>query len=166
MVDEFLYTVLGFLIIGMQVFLFFKVIVFFTRLTVKKVRTAKTVKKDSPKKDMETIRIPPNRVFHGTSLKKGREIYKTKMWLISEIKPRAVYLTTDFEIARSYAKKKGAIVDISVGRRVKLKKFTRYYDEGVYIYEIPDGNPYNEYYRINGLEPVGLLSYKGEKILE
>ncbi len=108
--------------------------------------------------------LPPKRVFHGTSLENAREIYSTKLWLISNLKPRAVYLTTDLEIAKSFAGKKGAIVDISVKRPAKLKQFRKHYDEGVYIYEIPDGKPHDAYYRIKGLEPVGLLDYKGKKI--
>jgi len=114
--------------------------------------------------DIETVKPTPKKVFHGTSRENARAIYKTELWLIGKVTPRAIYLTTNFEIAQSYAGKKGAIVEISVGRGANLQKFTKYHKEGVYIFEIPDGKPDKEYYRIKGLKPVRILNYKGKKI--
>lgn len=167
MPEDFLYTFLGFLIIIFAFYIVYKIFSFLIKLAFSKSKTAiqaKIIKKSSPNKYIENILTSPKRVLHGTSLNNAREILKTKMWLISEVNPRGVFVTTDFEIARSYAEKKGAIVDIKVKSGTKLIKFTKYHDEGVYLFEIPDGKPFEEYYKIRGLEPVGLLNYSGERI--
>jgi hypothetical protein len=65
------------------------------------------------------------------------------------------------EIAKEYAGKNGLIVVLSVSRDVRITDRSDR-QKGYYVCEIPNAKPKKKYYRIKGIEPVGLLDAKGK----
>lgn len=110
-----------------------------------------------------------NLLLHGTSRKAAFEIFDTGLWLVKS-KPYAVWMTDDPYIATyyadEYAKDEGAIVVLKIDKDIKLKKFTKYFNDGVYIYQIPDATPRDVYYKIEGIEPIAICDIYGTKILK
>jgi hypothetical protein len=104
--------------------------------------------------------IQPTRLYHGTSLEIAQEIYKTGLWLVGNSRPYAIWMTTNFEKACSYAGGSGAIVEIDAEPFLPLT----HRGGGVYIYEIPEAKPNGEFYKGEGLRPVGILSPSGDRI--
>jgi len=102
----------------------------------------------------------PTRLYHGTSLETAQEIYRTGLWLIGSSRPYAIWMTTSFQTAKSYAKGSGGIIEIDVSPFVPLKNLR----SGIYIYEIPEAIPFSEYYKVEGLRPVGILNRNGDRI--
>lgn len=100
----------------------------------------------------------PLRLNHGTTLKNALEILNSGLWLIGPT--RALWMTTDIEIAKIYARENGGIVIINVDPSLKLTNQSG----GIYTYNIPNAMPYQEYYKIDGLTPMGVISPAGEKI--
>jgi len=100
------------------------------------------------------------RFRHGTTLKNAIDIYNTQIWFAGHSLPTGVYVTDTNKIAKQYSGEHGGIVLVDVDRGVKLTK--RY--EGVYVFEIPNAKPYQEYYRIEGFSPVGVLDAQGNRI--
>ena len=100
----------------------------------------------------------PLTLNHGTSLKNALEILKSGLWLIGPT--RALWMTSDIEIAKQHSGENGGIVIINVDPSLELTN----QGGGIYTYNIPNAMPYQEYYKIDGLTPVGILSPAGEKI--
>jgi hypothetical protein len=63
-------------------------------------------------------------------------------------------MTDNFDIAKTYAGPRGGIVQIKVDTGVKLTKQAT----GVYIFEVPGAVAQGEYYRIEGITPIGVLN--------
>jgi len=102
----------------------------------------------------------PTRLYHGTSLEIAQEIYRTGLWLIGSSRPYAIWMTTSFQTAKSYAKGSGGIIEIDVSPFLQLTNLR----SGIYIYEIPEAIPFGEYYKVEGLRPVGILNRNGDRI--
>ena len=108
-------------------------------------------------------KIQPRNLYHGTTMENAHEIYNTGLWMTGDSEPRAIYMTEYLEVAQEFSKKKGAIVVVRVDPKIKLTRYTKYRDCD-YIYEIPNSIPMQEYYMIPGLNPIGILDAKGNKI--
>ena len=102
----------------------------------------------------------PDFYYHGTEKPIALEIWKTGLWQGGDSKPRGVYLGSNMKIAKEYCGDDAAIVVVKVGPRVKLKK--KY--EGAYYFPLPDEEPYEKYYQIPGLIPIGVISPDGKWI--
>jgi hypothetical protein len=102
----------------------------------------------------------PLKLFHGTTRRIALEIYKTGLWLVGESKPPAIWMTSNIETAKKYAGSKGYIVVVNVDSALNLKKLK---DE-VFIFEVPDAKPNEEYLAIEGLKPSGIIDVNGKKI--
>lgn len=96
-------------------------------------------------------------LYHGTKFENAIEIHNTGLWLIGYAWPPAVWMTDNIEIAKSYSGSNGAIVQIQVDAGIKLTK----QGDGVYIFTIPDAAAHKDYYRIEGITPIGVLSPQG-----
>jgi hypothetical protein len=104
--------------------------------------------------------VQPRILYHGTPLDNAFEIVRTRLWLIGNSQePRAIWMTTDFENAKDYAGEGGTIVIIKVYPDIRLTSTERG-GSGVYYYEIPDAEPYKEYYFIPSLTPIGILDQR------
>jgi hypothetical protein len=88
------------------------------------------------------------------------EIFNTGLWLIGASVPPAAWFSSRIDIARQYCKNPGAIVVVSVDPDVKLTNR----GGGIYIYEVPDAVPNQDYYEIKGLRPVSVLTPQGNPI--
>jgi hypothetical protein len=108
----------------------------------------------------KNVVYPPSILYHGTSLQAAIEIYKSGLWLIGKPRPRGLYLGEQFKTAKKYSGKNGGVVIVYVDPSRELTHF----GNGVYIHEIPDAVPYQEYYKIEGLTPIGVLDSKGIQI--
>jgi len=86
----------------------------------------------------------PTTLYHGTSLQNAFEIYYSGMWLIGHSQPPAVWMTDNFAVASGYIKGTGGIVIISVAPWIRLTNR----GAGVFTYEIPNAQPWVEYYQI------------------
>jgi len=84
--------------------------------------------------------------------------------MVGDSEPRAIYMTEYFEVAQEFAKKRGGIVIVRVDPKIKLTRYTEHRDCD-YIYEIPNAVPMQTYYSIPGLNPIGILDAKGNKII-
>jgi hypothetical protein len=102
--------------------------------------------------------LQTTKFYHGTKLEKAVEIYSTGLWLIGH--SRKLWITDNFTIAKGYAGNNGGIVLINASREVQLKN----HGGGVYTYHIPNAKPFQEYYQIEGLTPIGVLSPQGHRI--
>ncbi len=103
-------------------------------------------------------------LFHGTPLDNAFEIVRTRLWLIGNSpEPRAIWMTSDIENAKDYAGEGGAIIIIKVYPDIRLTATERG-GNGVYFYEIPEAEPYKEYYFIPGFTPIGILDNNGKLI--
>lgn len=102
----------------------------------------------------------PSTLYHGTSLQNALEIYNSGLWMVGNLFPPAVWMAADFAMARGYAKGTGGVVIISVEPWVRLTDL----GSGVFTYEIPNGQPWVEYYHIQGLKPVGVLDVNGNRV--
>jgi len=103
---------------------------------------------------------PQQRTFyHGTSLENAIEIYSTGLWMVGST--GSLWITDDVNIAKGYAGSNGGIVLVDVDQSLHLTKN----GGGVYTYNIPDAKPFQEYYKIEGLVPVGVLDTNGKKIM-
>jgi len=102
----------------------------------------------------------PRKFFHGTTMPSALEILKTGLWLVGDPKPRGIYITDDFDLAKHYAEKNGGIVIISVSSFVKLT------DRGnrIFVYEIPGAQPLADYYSPSGISPVGIFDTNKNRI--
>jgi hypothetical protein len=103
--------------------------------------------------------IQPTKLYHGTTYQNAFEIFRTGLWLVGTAQS-AVWMTDNFSTACNYAGTEGAIVVLSIASSVNLMNVC----DGVYTYEIPYVRPQNEYYQIQGVTPVGILNYYGNKI--
>ena len=99
-------------------------------------------------------------LYHGTSLQNALEIYNSGLWMVGNLFPPAVWMAADFAMARGYAKGTGGVVIISVAPWVRLTDL----GSGVFTYEIPNGQPWVEYYHIRDLKPVGVLDVNGNRV--
>jgi len=102
----------------------------------------------------------PLTLYHGTSHENALEIFNTGLWLIGTSLPRAAWFGNKIDIARQYSGDTGGIVVVNVDPDVKLKNR----GGGVYIYEVPDAVPHQDYYEIKGLRPAGVLTPQGNRI--
>jgi hypothetical protein len=102
----------------------------------------------------------PLKFFHGTTRQNALKIYSTGLWLIGESKPSAIWMTSNIEKAKIYAGSKGYIVVVNIDPALNLKKLR---DE-VFIFEVPDAKPNEEYLAIEGLKPSGIIDVNGKKI--
>lgn len=102
----------------------------------------------------------PLKLFHGTTSRIALEIYKTGLWLVGESKPPAIWMTSNIETAKKYAGSKGYIVVVNVASALNLKKL----GDEVFIFEVPDAKPNEEYLAIEGLKPSGIIDVNGNKI--
>ena len=101
--------------------------------------------------------VQSRKLYHGTTHENAIEIVRTRLWLIGNSpKPRAIWMTTDLENAKHYAGENGAVVIIKVRPGTRLTTTERG-GKGVYYHEIPEAEPYKEYYFISGLTPIGIL---------
>lgn len=107
------------------------------------------------------IKPQPRTFYHGTKLEKALEIYNTGLWMVGDSKPRAVWLSDKIATAKNYAGKDGAIVVVSVDSSVALNNRST----NAFIYEIPGAEPYQEYYKIDGIKPTGVLDASGNTII-
>jgi len=108
--------------------------------------------------------VQPRKMYHGTPLDNAFEIVRTRLWLIGKSpKPRAIWMTTDLENAKHYAGEDGAIVIIKVRPGTRLTATERG-GSGVYYYEVPEAEPYKEYYFIPGFTLIGILDNNGKLI--
>jgi hypothetical protein len=99
-------------------------------------------------------------LFHGTpKMKNARDIFRNNVW---NIKMNAVFLADNFELTKKYAGKKGGIVVVKKSPGLKLQRDTNW--PGAYKFPIDDAKPSKEFYRINGLTPIGILNPEGELI--
>ena len=102
----------------------------------------------------------PTTLYHGTSLQNAFEIYNSGMWLIGYSRPPAVWMSDNLVLASCYIKGTGGIVIISVAPWIRLTNR----GAGVFTYEIPNAQPWVEYYQIQGLRPVGVLDVSGNRL--
>ncbi len=108
--------------------------------------------------------VQPRKLYQGTSRENAIEIVKTRLWLIGNSpEPRAIWMTVDLENAKDYAGESGARVIIKVRPGTRLTATERG-GNGVYYHEIPEAEPYKEYYFIPGLTPIGILNNNGKLI--
>ena len=115
-------------------------------------------------KKVQPRKLYPKKLYHGTEKEFAYEIYNTGLFLIGDSVPPAIYMTDDFDIAKEFSGKGGGIVVIEVAPEVQLTKYDEVNDN-TYIYEIPGAKPYEEYYQIPGLNPIGILDSK-QKLIE
>jgi hypothetical protein len=106
------------------------------------------------------VPFQPCRLFHGTSKENALEIYNTELWLIGDSVPASIWLTSKFDTAEIYAGNNGCVVVVQVHPEIKLTD----QGNGVYIYEIPNTKPFQEYHDIKGLKPISVLDVKGNKV--
>jgi hypothetical protein len=104
--------------------------------------------------------LQPTTLYHGTTRQNALEIYNSGLWMVGNSFPPAVWMAADFAMARGYAKGTGGVVIISVAPWVRLTNL----GPGVFTYEIPNGQPWGEYYHIQGLKPVGVLDVNGNRV--
>jgi hypothetical protein len=102
----------------------------------------------------------PTTLYHGTTLENALEIYTTGLWMIGYAMPPAVWMGDSIEIAIGHSGSNGGIVTVSIDPDLPLKNLCG----GIYIYEIPNARPKQEYYRIQGLTPTGVVSPQGNRI--
>jgi hypothetical protein len=104
----------------------------------------------------------PSVLYHGTSRENAFEIYNTGLWLIGNSTPPAVWMADNIELAKIYSgfSSDGAIVVIHVDLDLEIESR----GGGVFIYQIPDAVPNQEYYNIEGLVPAGILDTNGNEI--
>ena len=123
-----------------------------------------THKQTFPGNYAHSYSVQPNILFHGTTLKNALSIYKTGLWKVGRSKPYAVWMGDKLDIARQYSGtgSNAAIVVMQADPNINLSD----YGSGVYIYEIPDAKPNEEYYRINGLTPIDVIDPRGNSILQ
>jgi hypothetical protein len=86
-------------------------------------------------------------------MKIAKIIFKNNVWAVSNL--RAVYMADNFDLAKSYAKKKGGIVVLKKSPHVNLKKVKHL--DGAYYFPIDDAKPGKEFFHINGLTPIAIL---------
>ena len=103
----------------------------------------------------------PTTLYHGTRLPIAYEIYNTGLFLIGESVPTAIWMTNDFGTAQIYSGKEGGIVIINIDSHIKLHK----QKAGVFIYRIKETKAEEYYYRVQGLNPTGILDYNGNRII-
>ena len=108
------------------------------------------------------IAYQPTVLYHGTSRKNAFEIYNTGLWLIGNSIPPAVWMADNIELAQNYSgvNSDGAIVVIHVDADLDIENR----GGGAFIYQIPSAVPNQEYYKIEGLEPAGILDTNGNRI--
>ena len=80
--------------------------------------------------------------------------------MVGNSSPSAVWMGESFTTAKAYAGTNAGIVVIGVDPRVNLTSR----GAGVFIYEIPDARPKEEYFQIPGLRPVGVLDVNGNRL--
>jgi hypothetical protein len=104
----------------------------------------------------------PSVLYHGTSRKNAFEIYNTGLWLIGNSTPPAVWMADNIELVQNYSgiNSDGALVLIHVDADLDIENR----GGGVFIYQIPSAVPNQEYYKIEGLEPAGILDTNGNRI--
>ena len=102
----------------------------------------------------------PTTLYHGTTLQNAFEIYYSGLWMVGGSFPPAVWMGDNIFIAQGYARVNGGIVVIKVDPWVRLTNK----GGGVYIYEIPGAVPRSEYYKVQGLTPVGVLNTNGNRL--
>jgi hypothetical protein len=105
----------------------------------------------------------PSVFYHGTSKKNALDIFNTGLWLIGNSRPPAVWMADNIELSKIYASlsSDGAIVEVHVDSDLEIESR----GGGVFIYQISDALPNREYYKIEGLVPVGVLDTNGKKIM-
>ena len=99
--------------------------------------------------------------YHGTDTDSALEIYFTNLWLIDDPITPGIYMTDKFKTAKKYAGEAGLIVVLYVHPKLELK------DEGkgYFVCEIPEAKKGSkEYYQIEGIIPVAVLDYYGNRI--
>jgi len=102
----------------------------------------------------------PRILYHGTKLETAFEIYESGLWMVGKSQPAAIWMGDSFNIARAHARNNEGIVVIRAHPNLGLTRQGR----GVYIFKIPDARPYQDYYRVEGLTPIGVLDSNGDKI--
>ena len=97
------------------------------------------------------------RLYHGSSLEKVEEIFRTHLFLVGNSKPPAFWMADAPDKTLPYCGNDGGILVIDVLPGTPLTNES----DGVYIFEIPAAQPFHEYYEIAGLVPVGVLDSTG-----
>ena len=117
-------------------------------------------KKHGQKLPTPQARQKCRRFYKGASSANASEIYSKALFMVGDYNPRGVWITNKIKVAKRYCGKNGNIVllDVSPGLPLKNLGF------GVFVYEIPGAKPYQDYYQIKGLTPVGLLDSQGNRI--
>lgn len=138
--------------------------------TLSKGTFVRTGLRKKPQRQDRTISSFPNKgnqssaqpqiLYHGTKLETALEIYGSGLWMVGRSWPRAIWMGDNFNKARAHAGKNGGVVVIKAHPDLGLTKS----DRGVYILKIPNARAYEEYYRVQGLTPVGVLGSDGNKI--
>jgi hypothetical protein len=123
----------------------------FLALLVVKAFRARAVRPGPP------AEVQPTRLYHGGPLHAVTDIYRNNRWLVGV--SRAVWMTADFNVAKGYANKGGAIVELYVAPGVSLTKNW----EGVYTAPVPHATP-GRYYRIDGITPMRVLDTQGMQL--
>ena len=99
------------------------------------------------------------RLYHGSSLESVEEIFRTRLFLVGNSTPPAFWMADAPEKTMFYCGNDGGILVIDVLHGTPLT----YDGDGVYIFEIPGAQPFQEYYEIDGLVPVGVLDSTGNR---
>jgi len=99
----------------------------------------------------------PTRLYHGSSLEKVAEIFRTHLFLVGNARPPAFWMADAPEKTREYCGNNGGILEIKVVPGTPLTNR----GGGVYIYEIRGAQPYQDYYEIPYLRPVAVLDPTG-----
>jgi hypothetical protein len=127
------------------------------------------------------VNTAPSKLYHGTPrLNAAIDIATQNRWLLKNDNREGIYMAEDFKTAAVYASRKGAVVEIAVtippGCVINLldmrgdsdwvldSGFRLIRNANIYIAPIPKSASNNEYFRVEGLRPVGLLDPKGNPI--
>jgi len=131
--------------------------------------------------NVDRANIAPSRLYHGTPLLDAAlDIVTQNRWLVKNHYPKGIYMAEDFKTAAGYSGSKGAVVEIAATIPptliINLSEMpgdsNRTLDMGYRlirngnIYIAPTSKPTNnnEYFRVEGLRPFGLLDTKGNPI--
>ena len=101
--------------------------------------------------------LHPTRLYHGSSLERVAEIFRTHLFLVGNARPPAFWMADTPEKTRPYCGTDGGILMIDILPGTPLTKE----GGGVYIFEIEGAQPFREYYEIPNLKPVAVFDHTG-----
>jgi hypothetical protein len=97
------------------------------------------------------------RLYHGSSIESVENIYRNHSFLVGNSKPPAFWMADTPDKTKPYCGNNGGILVIDILPGTALTNW----GGGVYIFEIPGAQPFQEPRRIPGLVPVGVLDPTG-----